>query len=159
MTPNKIIFLDIDGVLNCASTTNRIGIHLFVDGKKVDLLKTILDATDAKIVLSSSWRYGAFTTATAEEQLFLVELLRVFREHGLELWHSVTPPSADGCLHRGKEILKWLETNPGVEKWVVIDDVAEDLDGVMDHAVITTWENGLTKALAKRIINMLNEGE
>jgi hypothetical protein len=88
-----------------------------------------------------------------------MELLRVFREHDLELWHSVTPPSADGCLHRGKEILKWLETNPGVEKWVVIDDVAEDLDGVMDHAVITTWENGLTKALAKRIINMLNEGE
>lgn len=149
----------IDGVLNCASTTSRIGVHLFVDDKKVDLLKAILDATDAKIVLSSSWRYGAFTAATAEEQLFLVELLRIFREHGLELWHSVTPPSADGCLHRGKEILKWLENNPGVEKWVVIDDVAEDLDGVMDHAVITTWENGLTKALAKRIINMLNEGE
>lgn len=159
MAPNKIIFLDIDGVLNCASTTNRIGADLFVDGKKVDLLKTIIDSTGASIVLSSSWRYGAFTTADATERLFLIELVRTFREHGLELWHSVTPPSADGCLHRGKEILKWLETNPGVEKWVVIDDVAEDLDGVMDHAVITTWENGLTKALAKRIINMLNEGE
>lgn len=159
MTPNKTIFLDIDGVLNCASTTSRIGIHPFVDEEKIKLLKTIIDSTGASVVLSSSWRYGAFTTADEIERLFLIELVRTFREHGLELWHSVTPPSADGCLHRGKEILKWLETNPGVEKWVVIDDVAEDLDGVMDHAVITTWENGLTKTLAKRIINMLNEGE
>lgn len=159
MTPNKIIFLDIDGVLNCASTISRIGIHPFVDEEKIKLLKTIIDSTGASVVLSSSWRYGAFTTADEIERLFLIELVRIFREHGLELWHSVTPPSADGCLHRGKEILKWLETNPGVEKWVVIDDVAEDLDGVMDHAVITTWENGLTKALTKRIIDMLNEGE
>ena len=144
-----------DGVLNCASTISRIGIHPFVDDDKIELLKDIVNITDAKIVLSSSWRYGIFTNADAVERLFITELLRIFREHDMELWHSVTPPSADGCLHRGKEILKWLETNPGVEKWVVFDDVADDLDGVLDHAIITNWETGLTCEHAVRAIKML----
>ena len=55
----KIIFLDIDGVLNSEMyewsrgedrADNRI------DLSRVRLLKDIVSATDAKIVLSSTWR-------------------------------------------------------------------------------------------------------
>lgn len=159
MTPKKVIFLDIDGVLNCSTTTSRIGVHPFVDDNKLELLHDIVVSTGAKIVLSSSWRFGAFNTATPSERMFLMELLQAFRNHGLEMWHSVTPASAEGCLHRGKEILKWLENNSGVEKWVAVDDVADDLEGVMDRAVITTWEKGLTPELAIKVIKMLNEGD
>ena len=54
----KIIFLDVDGVLNCKSSKSRCGGFLGIDDSKVKLLKEIIDITGAKIVLSSSWRYG-----------------------------------------------------------------------------------------------------
>ena len=72
----KIIFLDIDGVLNCQDTfvnnyrervmlnkclnesiENRVKISMCdIDYEKVMLLKHICDVTGSKIVVSSSWR-------------------------------------------------------------------------------------------------------
>lgn len=58
----KIIFLDIDGVLNsvehsvAAPGTN---IRLYrVDPVKVGLLRFLVEQTGANIVISSTWRYG-----------------------------------------------------------------------------------------------------
>ena len=50
----KLIFLDVDGVLNSAEwlETNQGEI----DPAKVRLLKQMIDATGAKVVLSSTWR-------------------------------------------------------------------------------------------------------
>ena len=59
----KVIFLDIDGVLNSDEYFDRIknleitGIEEQIDIKKVELLKKAIDETGAKVVLSSSWRY------------------------------------------------------------------------------------------------------
>lgn len=51
----KVIFLDIDGVLNLRNRTrDRFG--SFFNKRFVDNLKRIIDFTDAKIVISSSWR-------------------------------------------------------------------------------------------------------
>lgn len=47
----KIIFLDIDGVLNYENSKSK------VEEEKVKLLKEIVGRTDAEIVLSSDWRY------------------------------------------------------------------------------------------------------
>jgi hypothetical protein len=54
----KVIFLDIDGVLNTTSTTEMFEEYTFVEDEKVQLLKQLVTRTGAKIVLSSSWRYG-----------------------------------------------------------------------------------------------------
>lgn len=61
----KIIFLDFDGVI-CTSDSIRKA-HISVDKKlyeqeqinaeKIKLLNQIVKATDAKIVISSAWRY------------------------------------------------------------------------------------------------------
>ena len=53
----KIIFLDIDGVLNsvrydCQRTIDQGNI----DETRLQLIKKLVDATEARIVLSSSWR-------------------------------------------------------------------------------------------------------
>jgi hypothetical protein len=51
----KIIFLDIDGVLNlCYPKHDKFG-RIF-HPHFVDNLKMIIDETDAKIVISSTWR-------------------------------------------------------------------------------------------------------
>jgi HAD domain in Swiss Army Knife RNA repair proteins len=52
----KVIFLDIDGVLNCEKTPNPRKFPYVVDRKLLTRLKTLLERTGAKVVLSSSWR-------------------------------------------------------------------------------------------------------
>ena len=53
----RVIFLDIDGVLNCESTTNPRKLPYVVEPSLLELLKRLLTLADAKVVLSSTWRY------------------------------------------------------------------------------------------------------
>jgi hypothetical protein len=52
----KVIFLDIDGVLNCANTPNPRKFPYVVDKRLLTRLQRLLKRTGAKAVLSSSWR-------------------------------------------------------------------------------------------------------
>lgn len=52
----RVIFLDIDGELTYAGYSNEKTQD--IDLEKVALLKEIVESTDAKIVLSSSWKCG-----------------------------------------------------------------------------------------------------
>lgn len=54
----KAVFLDIDGVLNCRGSKSRCGAFIGIDNSKVKLLRKIVEATNAVIILSSSWRDG-----------------------------------------------------------------------------------------------------
>ena len=47
----KVVFLDIDGVLNTNFSKSTCAGFLGIDTAKVRLLKKIIEATDAKIVL------------------------------------------------------------------------------------------------------------
>jgi len=53
----KVIFLDIDGVLNCSSEGPVIGSVLDICPKRLDMLKQIVEQTGAVIVVSSTWRF------------------------------------------------------------------------------------------------------
>lgn len=109
----KVIFLDIDGVLNSDEYFDKIenkniqGIQSEIDVEKIKLLKKAIDKTGAKVVLSSSWRY----TRNAQ---YLRELLASF-----EIYTDVTP-FIQG--KRGLEIKQWLSDNKGVEDFVILDD-------------------------------------
>lgn len=48
----KVIFLDFDGVITTEESRSKL------DLSKMRLVKKICDATGAKIVISSSWRYS-----------------------------------------------------------------------------------------------------
>lgn len=109
----KVIFLDIDGVLNSDEYLNKIkkldlqGIERDIDVEKVKLLKRAIDETGARVVLSSSWRY----TRNAR---YLKELLA---NYGIRV--DSTPYIRD---ERGLEIKKWLSENQGVEDFIILDD-------------------------------------
>ena len=68
----KIIFLDVDAVLNCATTKERVRDLLFVEDRKVQLLKELVDETGATIILSSTWRFG-FENPEIYPELFELE--------------------------------------------------------------------------------------
>ena len=53
----KALFLDFDGVLNTEKYLALYGAEgVVIDPARLELLKEIIDATGAKIVLSTSWR-------------------------------------------------------------------------------------------------------
>ena len=54
----KVIFLDIDGVLNSRAYDRKRNWNeqSDIDETRLTLVKEIVDATEAKIVLSSTWR-------------------------------------------------------------------------------------------------------
>ena len=64
----KVIFLDVDGVLNSDEYFDKIknvnicGIESEIDVEKIKLLKKAVDETGANVVLSSSWRYTRIIT-------------------------------------------------------------------------------------------------
>lgn len=131
----KVIFLDVDGVLNDKDTPTRTKRgYLFVDESKILLLKKIVDATQAKIVLSSTWRYDRNDQRYNGEFLELKEALAA---HGLEIY-SYTPVDAIG-IRRGMEIKAWLGTHPEVKKYVILDDELFDYKerGLLDHLLFT----------------------
>lgn len=114
----NVIMLDIDGVLNYFDCKARCGLYLGIEDDKVKLLKQIVDATDAKIVLSSTWRLG-YDNAGHRLADHVSYMEKKLGRYGLEIYDA-TPHLGSRC--RGKEINKWLEDHPEVENWVVLDD-------------------------------------
>lgn len=109
----KVIFLDIDGVLNSDEYIDKIkgsmvkGIESHVDINKIKLLKEAVEATGAKIVLSSSVRYTMIGQ----------ELKQLLLDYGIST--DTTPFMKH---EKGKEIKKWLEQNIDIEDYVILDD-------------------------------------
>lgn len=112
----KIIFLDIDGVLNCEYSKSRCDGFIGIDMTKLRLLKQIVDATGAKIVLSSTWRIG-YDRLGHELQHHAKYMNRKFQKAGLIIY-DVTPYKKH---RRSEEIEEWLE-DKDVESFVILDD-------------------------------------
>lgn len=157
----KIIFLDIDGVLNTTSTTEMFEEYTFVEDEKVQLLKQLVTRTGAKIVFSSSWRYGWWAERVVNPTSSDLSSIRLFQalkqklsEYGLELLDHT-----DESGNRGQEIDWWLESWDGetIENFVILDDMhLSYLLPHTSHVVSTSLSKGLTQSLVDRAVNVLN---
>jgi HAD domain in Swiss Army Knife RNA repair proteins len=108
----RIIFLDIDGVLNCASTKNPRKLPYVVDRKLLKRFMGLVQRTGAKVVLSSTWRYDPAGLFSA-------------KCWGIPFIDTIPDmPSKP----RSVEIKTWLKQHPYVERFVVIDDEDDELD-------------------------------
>jgi hypothetical protein len=161
MNDLKVIFLDIDGVLNCDywyETSKSLIPHPYnhFSPDLVDNLNRITKATGAKIVLSSTWR----------KNRTLEELRQLFVEVGIEgeLIDKTIELRFYNWTHsvpRGCEIYHWIDSRVDLNhlwrKFVIIDD---DTDMMYWHKenVFTTDPSGggLTANIAYRITNFLN---
>ena len=155
----KTIFVDVDGVLNCSKTQKRLDIcheFSFVDTRKVLRLRDIVERTGAKLVLSSTWRFGADPKAFYLEKMAYCELLEEFRRVRCPVWTDITPylPSTK----RWQEINAWLILHPEVDEFIILDDWGEDeFRPMMDRLVKCDPHKGLTKERAELAISMLGE--
>jgi hypothetical protein len=136
----KVIFLDIDGVLNCATTRERFRGAVGIDGQLLHRFKMILNQTAAEVVLSSTWRL--FPDMRDELRLLGVKI------------KDITPDNKGGL--RGDEIAKWLWDHPEVSTYAILDDDSDMLAEQLPNFFKTTWEKGLTGKVAREVIKHLN---
>lgn len=144
-TQYNIIFLDIDGVLNGYNKWNLLGWKIVnflnikslrlwykhisepfgIHESKVRRLAKIVKATDAKIVMSSSWRYGWWNLPYEEQYEDQKQLTDLLNKHNIEVI-DITPTLKSGA--RGQEICQWLSKHKNmVNSFIILDDEASDM--------------------------------
>jgi hypothetical protein len=133
----KVIFLDIDGVLNCRKTPNPRNLPYIVDRKLLKRLVRLLECTRAKVVLSSTWRYDPAGLFSAK--FWGIPFIDVIPDMPKQ--------------PRSKEILMWLKRHPRVKRFVVIDDEDDELDGLPLFQPSAT--TGLTEPICRGITKYL----
>lgn len=139
----RVIFLDMDGVL---VTLRRFhaqkakGLPSFgangIDPECVANLNALVAASEAKIVVSSTWRLNR-TRASFSDIFEAVGVTAALHPD----WRTVR---LDGYhkYHRGDEVLEWLSGHPEATAYVALDD---DNDFHPDqNLVLTEFESGLT---------------
>lgn len=152
----KVIFLDIDGVLNYENCDASYGNSYFVVKDKLRLVSELVEETGAQIVLTSTWRYGAKDMEQGHESFeagLYEALLHALDDVGLEIYDCTGEEEA--C--RGLEIKKWLMQNNGIESFVIVDDLDEEqFELLEDFLIQTDIMRGIERShieLAKRILN------
>ena len=157
----KVIFLDIDGVLNCKTSRSRCQKYVGIDDDKLSVLKEITNATGAGIVLVSTWKncWQKHKKDKFKQDGLANYLDKKFKKCGLEICDK-TADSRDGVyFSRGESILDFIYRN-NVTGYVILDDVQFDYDGcdLTDNFVKTDLALGLTRENAARAIEILNGG-
>lgn len=171
----KIIFLDIDGVMNSTNEMlellkqnpeNRSDVSL-PSPTKCKLLRQLVEETGAEIVLSSSWRLSLNA---------IQKVIDIFKPYDLRLdgftcehvtkstfrgtkYYDIKPSHSHKCYDykepnnegimiedRGAEIAYWLTTHPQVEKFIILDDEKSDIiQWFPNNLIKTNMEFGLTE--------------
>ncbi len=177
----KILFLDMDGVVNSmqwfevtskrawrktkgeAKAASRedlvaFGEHM-IDPAAVEYLNRIVERTDCKIVMSSSWR-----------NIFALESIRgMLKRAGLaepaaiidktpneDYWAVEDHPPTPHPYERGYEIDAWMRENLTTKTAFAILDDGSDMAHLRDKLVRTDLLYGITAADAERAIYLLN---
>lgn len=161
---NKIIFLDIDGVLNVyGEGVDKFGptFHKHLE----ENLRTIIEKTGADIVISSTWRFDGIERM---QNMWLYRNLpgkivgitpdcAIVVSKGIEEFYDK--------VERGHEIQLYINEN-NVDSYCIIDDDSDMLNsqlpffvktsGNISHSDYVDIGYGLTKECALQAIKILN---
>ena len=185
----KIIFLDIDGVLNAESDVlwpdgrskkngprcrTRSGYsYTGISQRRVARLKRIVDATGAKIVLTSSWKtYYLLYLKGDDDDHIGKYLVNALSRKKLKIFDTTANFETTGSIKRGWAIVAYLKDwgrrhpdNP-IEGMAILDDEEFDYErvGLTDWLIKTEYyfhdeiEPGLTDDdVEKAIKTIANE--
>lgn len=146
---NKVLFLDIDGVLNSeawfSGPDNTPGQLGKLDPEACALLEQVIQRTGCKLVLSSSWRYSISPLA--------IESL--LEERGTESACFLESTGPD-LSTRDDEILLWTKTHP-VSEWAAIDDTSLPTIAKLGRFVRTEFATGMTQEHVDALVRILGE--
>ena len=139
----KVLFLDIDGVVNSMRTcmayegypwdVDPESLKMF-DHVALALIRRVCIKGDIKIVLSSTWRIGekVYPKMAQALELPIIDRTPVFHV-------------SERLGRRGAEIQAWLDGHPEVTQYVILDDEVFDMNKDQEsHIVKTDGKNGLS---------------
>lgn len=156
---NKIIFLDIDGVLNSDKYWEEIKpyedklteMQREIDSECLNNLKKIVNETKAKIVVTSSWKNTTRKFREFKKYMF---------ENGLSIYDTIQN-SPEGGINRGAEIRQWLEEHKDeVDNFIIVDDdIFPDYNELEEKLIKTDFYNakGLEIKHVKKAVSMLGK--
>src|SRR3990167_2679979 len=142
----KILFLDCDGVLNCATTNFKTDLWP-LDRYMAFLVGKIVLDTGAKVVLSSAWRIHPEARAIVDQ---CVSPILDITPHS---WYN---HNTEHHSTRGEEIQKWLDQHSEINKYAILDDCSDMLSDQLPNFFRTSWATGLTEEIANKVIAHLN---
>ena len=156
----KVIFLDIDGVLNEEKSRSRCCGYKGIDDKKVENLAKIVKQTNAELVLISTWKDDWRKTDKAHQGMMANYLDRKMKKQGLCIYDKTESVDKASGFHlsRGEGVLQYLRKN-SVKSFVILDDYQFDYDGcgLTDCYIKTDARNGgLTEDFTIKAIKLLN---
>lgn len=167
----KYIFLDIDGVLNSEHTWDENGDQQsasIISDQYLKNLQKIVEKTDAKLILSSSWRVYFGENINDPRHIMGIYLVTVLAKHNLKL-HDMTPfVKGKFSNERGLEIKTYIDQHK-ITDYVIIDD--EEFSDFKKHIDMSRFiqtkfgdettnieTEGLNTKVAEKVIKILNKG-
>lgn len=159
MNKQKIIFLDFDGVI----TTPESG--WTIDIQKLELLNKLIITTDAKIVVTSSWKHGYENVDDFKNSIYKKNKRKnspLFYNHNESVLERFTDQIYDITdskgSWRGDEIERWLNKHEEeIESYVILDDDSDFHEDQLFHFVQTDLYEGITEREVKICINILKK--
>ncbi len=149
----KVIFLDFDGVANSHNPHYLTGYCGTVESC-IENLNRIVFRTGAKLVISSSWRYMMLGGAMAS--MLPSGFGYLMKTHGIygDLLGFIGEDRPG--VTRGDLIAEWLDRNPMVKSYVVLDDEPPGEIACLDRSrlVKTDGKVGLTSKDADLAIDI-----
>ncbi len=156
----KVVFLDIDGVLNLTHTSSLAGANFSKARNRKNLplnpnikaVNSIFEGLEGEnyFVISSTYRFG--NTKEGMENLL--------QQHGFEgVLHEDWATKMLYC-ERGKEVQEWLSRHSDVEAWVCLDDNNNFSEN--DRLVLTDTCKGLLSfdaLLAQYLLGIISADE
>lgn len=147
----KVIFLDFDGIINDYMTMDQI------NEDNIEVLKTILDETNAKVVVTSSHKYKYQRNNNIEEFLNNNYYVRALKDSGIEVI-DLTPYmilKEKNENQREQEILEYLKNHPEVTQFLILDD-DYIINSLKEHEIFLDVQAGLREKHIIPAIRILN---
>ena len=150
----RILFLDCDGVLNSYSwVIPSADNEDDLDPRAMALLNEIIEKSDAKVVIHSTWR----KSHTVDE------LRTIFERNGFKGQILGTTPVmyevSGQQVARGVHIQAWLDLHErfGITSFAILDDI-DSMEHLKPRLVQTSMAHGIQQEHVEKVLKLLLEG-
>lgn len=153
----KVIFLDVDGVINHSYYYFEIGneedkCYQYLSKELIENVKKIVDQTGAKIVLSSSWKSSVDDNLEPRSEMgqYLVDALA---KSGLFLYGKTETLG----INRYQEIKVWIQNHPKTTQYVILDDSDYSWNDLSLNWIQCNARIGISESNVIESIRILNQ--